>query len=153
MLNYEPWVYTSVLEGDLPWEKASIRTFEEFKSKYTIHDSFLVGIFMDLRLQNTAMLIIQWDSVWLPKGMAEGTSYVDDWPYLFIKIEGIEQINTWGYDAFKDVGRTLGGLDIEIIDGKHILAISDVFDGQIQIVFNGATSFLAFDKYKNVLCI
>jgi hypothetical protein len=153
MLNYESWVYTSVLENDLPWEKADITTFEEFKSKYTIHDSFLVGVFMDLRLQNTAMLIIQWDSVWLPEGISESTSCVEDWPYLFIKIEGIEQINTWRYESLKDVGRVLHSLEIESIDGKHILAISDVFDGQLQMVFNGGTAFLAFDKYKNILRI
>jgi hypothetical protein len=153
MCEYPIWVYTSMIDGDLPWDKGVKTTFEYFKSKYTIHDSCWVGLFLDLNSENTVVIGIQWDSVWLPNEIAIGTSEVDEWPYLFIRIQGVEQISTWGYDTVKDIGRSLGNLEIESINDKQILAISDVFGGELQIVFSGDTHFVVLDKNKNLLSI
>ncbi len=84
--------------------------------------------------------------------IAQSTSFVEDWPYLFIKLKNVESINTWGYKSL-DISRTIGKSEYTEAEGKKILAISDVYGGEVQVVFTGSSSFLALNKEKIILKI
>ena len=126
--------------------------FDKFMEKYTLHDSYYVGLFYDLAYDNNIVIAIQWDSVWLPESVSKSTASVNDWPYLFISIKNVENINTWGYKNI-DINRAIGGSEYAVTNGKKILAISDVYGGELQIVFTGDTEFLALNNKKEPLNI
>lgn len=48
-------------------ERKSPHNLEEFLDKYTLHDSFWVGLFHHVAFDRSVTLAFQWDSVWLPQ--------------------------------------------------------------------------------------
>ncbi len=153
MEHYPAWLYRSIVESDLPWESAKELTFAEFSDRYTLHDSYWIGLFYDVAYENDVVLAIVWDAVWLPDELAESTSLVDDWPLLFIKVENASQISTTGYDAIESTQRGIGTAEIEKIGSKHLLIISDHYGGNVEIVFEGKMNFLALNRNKEIIHI
>lgn len=137
---------------DLPWDSSINLKIDYFFEKYTLHDSYYVGLFFDLGQANNIMVVVRWDPMWLPDNISQKTPYVDDWPYLFICIDNVEQISTWGLKD-EDIGRAIGEAEFAECENKHILSISDVYGGEVQIVFSGNSYVLALDKDKNTLKI
>jgi hypothetical protein len=152
-LEHPDWVYKELVEDYLPWEEGIKMSFTEFNKKYTLHDSGWIGIFFDVAYDQTATLAIRWDAVWLPDEIARSTSIVSDWPYLFIQLTNIEQFSTSNYDDIGNLPRSISGCEFEEVDGKKILAIDDVFGGQINIIYQGEETFLAMEKDKRILSI
>lgn len=85
-LNHPNWFYGDLVEDCLPWQQGKKMTFEEFHQKYTLHDSYWIGIFFNVAYEQTATLAIEWDAVWLPERLKQSTATVSDWPYLFIQL-------------------------------------------------------------------
>jgi hypothetical protein len=153
-LEYPTWVYRDIIDEDtLLWQQGIRMTFIDFHKKYTLHDSDWIGIFFDVGYQQTATLAIQWDPVWLPDSIAKSTSKVSDWLYLFIKLQNVTQFSTGNYVDIGGNCRSIACCEIEEIDGKKILAIDDVYGGQINIIYQGKETFLAMDKNRCVLSI
>jgi hypothetical protein len=151
-LDYPHWLYRELIEDSLPWKQGRKINFTEFNKKYTLHDSCWIGIFLNVRCEQTATLAIQWDDVWLPSDIGHSRSIVNDWPYLFIQLKNIE-FSISNYVYISGAGRTIAGCEFEEIDGKKFLAIDDVFGGQINIIYRGEETFLAMEKDKRILSI
>ena len=152
-LDYPDWVYREIIEDGLPWQKGRKINFSEFNKKYTLHDSNWIGIFFNVAYDQTATLAIQWDAVWLPDEIAQSTSIVSDWSFLFIQLENIEQFSSSNYVDIMGTCRSIAGCEIEKIDGRKFLAIDDVYGGQVNIIYQGDETFFAIEKNKNVLSI
>ena len=152
-LDYPDWLYRELVEDYLPWEQGRKINFTEFNKKYTLHDSYWIGIFLNVAYDQTATLVIQWDAVWLPDEVAKSTSIVNDWPYLFIQLKKIEQFSTSNYGDIGGLPRSISDCEFEEIDGKKFLAIDDVFGGQTNIIYQGEEAFLAMEKDKCILSI
>ncbi|MBQ4880578.1 hypothetical protein J8M21_25600 [Pseudoalteromonas luteoviolacea] len=150
---YPDWLYKKLIEDDLPWEQKPSHDFEEFLSKYTLHDSFWVGIFHHVAFDRSVTLAFQWDSVWLPDELKEATSHVDDWPYLFVKITEVEEISKANFVELGRINRAIGGAEILKLEGTKHLAIDDVYGGQVNIVFKGKYSIIALNPDGSVLRI
>lgn len=150
---YPDWLYKKLIENGLPWEHRSSYDLEEFLSKYTLHDSFWVGLFHHVAFDRTVTLAFQWDSVWLPDNVKEGTSHVDDWPYLFMQIDEVEEVSKAGFLNLDGINRAIGGAEIMKLEDASYLAIDDVYGGQVNIVFKGQYSILALNPDGSVLRI
>ncbi|MCC5634997.1 hypothetical protein LC593_03845 [Nostoc sp. CHAB 5844] len=98
-------------------------------------------------------LAIEWDSVWLPEKIKKSTNIIDNLLFLFIRLIGVEQINTANYVDIGYVSRTIASSEFEEVQGKKFLAIDDVFGGQINIVYQGQEIFLAVGQDKSILAI
>ena len=112
-LDHPDWFYREIVEDYLPWEQGRKTNFTEFNKKYTLHDSGWIGIFFNVAYEQTATLAIRWDAVWLPDEIAESTSIVSNWPYLFIQLKNIEQFSTSNYDdigSLDTTGKILCGI-------------------------------------------
>ena len=151
--EYPNWLYRELIEGLLPWQHGKKIDFKRFTEKYTLHDSYWIGIFSNVGCENTATLAIQWDPVWLPDEIQQSTSNVGDSLYLFILLTKIEQISINNYVDIKGHCRSIGTSAVEEIDGKKFLAIDDIYGGQISIIYQGEETFLAMDKHKCLLSI
>ncbi|VAW72669.1 hypothetical protein MNBD_GAMMA10-2535 [hydrothermal vent metagenome] len=151
---YPHWLYKKLIENDLPWDEKSNLTLESFTDKYTLHDSFWIGVFHHVAFDQSVTLAFQWDFFWLPDKIKEKTSQADDWPYLFFKINNVLEVSTAN---FEDLGciinRAIGGSEILTLEGEFHLAIDDVYGGQVNIVFTGSHSILALNPDGSILKI
>lgn len=127
-------------------------SFSEFAGKYTLHDSCWIGLFYDVSDRASAILVVDWDAVWLPDSIALSTSEVQEWSFLFIKIEKVKEVSTSDY--FDDDGNwSICDYQIESIDGQQLLIISSCMGGDLEITFSSETTFLALDRDRNILNI
>ncbi len=70
---YPSWLWQNLFENDLPWHLARDYTVREFSEKYTLHDSVWITLTQDVAYENTAILVIRWDAVWLPDEICQST--------------------------------------------------------------------------------
>jgi len=150
---YPDWLYKKLIEDDLPWDQKSPYDLEEFLSKYTLHDSSWVGIFHHVAFDRSVTLAFQWDSVWLPDEIKEGTSHVADWPYLFVQLEDVEEVSKANFVELGGINRSIGDAETMKLEGAIHLAIDDVYGGQVNVVFKGKHSILALNPDSSVLKI
>jgi hypothetical protein len=143
---YHPdWLYRRIIEDELPWDKKSGLTLETFFEKYSLHDAQWIGIFHNVALDASVTLALILDTVWLP---AETT--FDGVPFLFIQVDRVDQISLANFSDF--IGpRDVSNVEFEIMDGKKILAIDDIYGGQVNIIFSGDVSIVALDENETVL--
>ncbi len=78
---------------------------------------------------------------------------MDDWPYLFMKIEGVKEITTANFVNLDRINRAIGGAEVMDSDGSTLLAIDDVFGGQVNVVFASKHSILALNPDGSALNI
>ena len=150
---YPIWLGQSVLNDDFQWSQSKLCSVQEFLEKYTLHDSIWVLIKHDVAYADEALIVIRWDSVWLPDEIAESSGVVQDWPILLIKLDGVDQISTLGYENIGGIQRGIASAEIESIDGKSIFTIYDHYGGSVDIVFDGTSRFLALNTKKQLLKI
>lgn len=149
---YPSWLWKTLFEDDLPWRQGKDYTIQEFSAKYTLHDSIWITLMQDIAYENTALLVIRWDAVWLPDKIHSSTSIVKDWPILFIKVEGVNQISFMRFNEV-NIQRGIDGDKIEEIEGKQVWVIYDHYDASVEFVFTGKTWFLGLDRNKKLLKI
>ncbi|MGF1733664.1 hypothetical protein [Photobacterium kasasachensis] len=150
---YPDWLYKKLIDSDFPWHKKASLSLEAFFEKYTLHDSYWVGVFHHVDLSQSVTIAFQWDSVWLPDEIKEGTSSVDDWPYLIFQLEGAKEVTTANFVDIDGVSRAISGAEVLELDGEKHLAIDDVYGGQVNVVFSGKCSILALNPDESVLKI
>ncbi|MBD2596338.1 hypothetical protein H6G74_18675 [Nostoc spongiaeforme FACHB-130] len=127
-------------------------SFSQFHKKYTLHDSHWIGIFYAVGYEQAVTLAIEWDSVWLPEEIKKRTTnIINNLLYLFIRLTGVEQIDTTNYFDVGYICRTISSSEFEEIESKNFLAIDDVFGGQVNIIYHGEEIFLAVAKDKTIL--
>lgn len=151
--RYPTWLYQELIDDLLPWQEGKGMTFRDFNKRYTLHDSYWVGIFYNVAYEQAVTLAIEWDAVWLPDEIKKSTSVVDDWPYLLIRLTGVEQVSTANYTDIEGISRAIAGNEFEEVEGKKFLVIDDVYGGQINIIYKGQEIFLALEKDRSILKI
>ncbi len=151
--DYPPWLGNDLINDRLPWEKGLNISFSEFSNKYTLHDSCWIGLFYDVGDRASVILAIHWDAVWLRDSIALNNSQIQEWPFLFIKIDKVQEISTSGY--FKDdvPHFSICNSQIESINEQQLLVISSCMGGDVEITFLGETTFLALGRDRNILNI
>ena len=147
------WLYGAVIRDTLPWGEGKGYSFQEFSEKYTLHDSIWVGVFYDVAYEDSAVLAIIWDAVWLPDELTQSTSAVGEWPLLFIKVGGASQVSASGYQDIGGIQRGIAGAEIVKVDGTDLLVVTDHYGGSVEISFTGNLMFLALDRDRRVLPI
>lgn len=151
---FPDWLFESIIEDFLPWQSAKNYSYEEFAEKYTLHDSLWIGLFANITYEDTAILAIIWDAVWLPDEIARSTSNVLEYPFLFIKLEKTHQIITRNYQDIGKIQRGISNAEFSIIkDGKKSLIIFDHYGGEVEVIFSGEIKFLGLNREKQILQI
>ena len=151
--DYPLWLGDYLINNKLPWEKGLNISFQEFAQKYTLHDSCWIGLFYDVGDRASAIIIINWDAVWLPDSIALSNFQVQEWPFLFIKIEKVKEISTSDYFNDDYPNWSICDYQIELIDKQQLLIISSCMGGDVEITFSGEIIFLALDCNRNILDI
>ena len=150
---YPEEVLRKLVDDDLPWDKSAKLSLCSFLEKYTLHDSYWIGVTYNVGFDQSATLSFQWDSVWLPDDVKERSSIVDDWPYLFIKLDVVYQISTANYIGIDYMSRAISAVEMVQMEGIFHLAIDDVYGGQVNIEHSGSSSILALNPDGSILRI
>jgi hypothetical protein len=153
-MSHPDWLFRRLIEHELPWDKKPDLNIETFLTKYTLHDSYLIGIFSHDYLEQRATLAFEWDPVWLPDEIAKSSPTLEGWLYLFIKIDKVDQISSSKLNiGDANSPRPIAGAWLEVIEGRKYLAIQDIYGGQVDIIFSGDVSFLAIEPNERILNI
>lgn len=150
---YPNWLYQELIDDLLPWQEGKEITFGDFNKKYTLHDSHWIGIFYNVAYKQAVTLAIEWDAVWLPDKIKESMSVVNEYPYLFIRLTGVDSVSTANYADIGWISRAIAGCEIQEVEAKKFLVIDDVYGGQINIIYTGKEIFLALEEDRSVLKI
>jgi hypothetical protein len=155
------WMYESVIENILPWDKSVRLEIESFLAQYTLHDSYWIGVYSDIAYENTSILIINWDPAWLPKKLQRklkgrptksGYSFEENL-YLFIKLEEVKNINMIGY---KDIGgspRSISNAEFIKEEEMKCFNLTDDYGGQVLFEYCGNSYVLALKRNKEIIRI
>lgn len=102
-----------LLGGGLPWEEAVEVTVPRFLSRYTLHDSYWIGLYLQPKAE--AVALIRWDAYWNEGLVVHPRETVTDWPVLLVRFERVYQtFNTYpGLDEDREI---LSGLPETISD-------------------------------------
>lgn len=152
--RYPSWVHNLLINNNLLWEKGLKSTFQEFGKTFTLHDSHWVELHYNVAYDDTAILVIDWDNVWLPNYLKQQLNPDVSLILLFIKLYQVKQISTSGYHQWKEsypIHRGISDYEIQIIDQHSLLVISDFYGGCVEIIFSGSTSFLSVTQEQHVL--
>jgi len=135
----------SMARGELPWGSAWGVEFQNFADCFTLHDSVWVGVFLDVRESNEAILIVEWDAYWLPESIRsecrQGLSD-DRSPFLFIRLSEIHSVKLEGYEQSLS-GRVISHAEVSDEDGNKVLEVVDIVGGAVRLSFGGRAEFLA----------
>jgi len=141
---YPAWVGQTLIDDQLPWNEAAGLPLEMFAEQYTLHDSYWIGMYCNIGRDNAAILLVDWDVVWVPDAIQQQLAPDGRQLFLFIKIEGLHHIATTGSTDGGGLAREIADAEVVQIDGKRLMLISDNFGGSLEILFAGASRFLVF---------
>ena len=149
---YPDWLFEALIEDFLPWEIGKQYSFEEFASKYTFHDSSWIGLYLNLKYENSATIALIWDPYFLPDDTHEKAPMVQDWPFLFVRITSLMQVVTDGLTSF-DFPREVQSAESKVLGAAKQSLIFNCDGGQIKIDYSGDMTFLSLDRDKVPLSI
>ena len=153
------WINRCIIRNDLPWKKSEKFGFSNFPKKYTLNDSYWIGIFHNSAYDNSITLAIEWDADCLSEDLKNCLTNPDDRLYLFIRITDVKQVAYSGYNDTKDIQRGIQrGIqrsilksDLKSVGKDQLLLISDKYGGNIKIIFDGECRFLVLDEDKQII--
>ncbi len=119
------WIAKCVIKNNLPWNSSKKDSFSKFHEKYTLHDSYWIGIFHNVADDNSITLAIEWDADCLSQDVKSRLSNPEDWLYLFIRITGVKQVLNSGDKKLnhipRGVQRSISGSRLELVDKGQLL--------------------------------
>src|SRR5262245_2425034 len=137
-----------LLRDELPWDKAWVADFADFDARFTLHDSVWVGVFLDVRGGNEAVLIVEWDAHWLPEPLHSECKNESPEPphfgrpFLLIRIADAGAVRMSGYEQSMDE-RCISHAEYRVEDGVGVLEVVDIIGGTVHLRFVGLAEFLA----------
>jgi hypothetical protein len=149
--TYPEWFYRNLVENSFPWELGKEMSFADFNRKnYTLHDSGWGTINISLDAESLILMIL-WDTVWLPETIETQIETSLSQVFLLIKIGGIEEIRILNGDSPPSFVNILISDVLVEVNGKKLLSLSDAAGGTIDITYKGKETFLAMTECGRIL--
>ncbi len=149
------WITKCIIRDDLHWNKSRENCIDSFYEKYTLHDSYCIGIFHNISYGDSTIIAFEWDADCLNEDLKSSLLNPDDWLYLFIRIQEVKQLLFSGFKKTKGkprwIQRSISELELVPIDEGRLLVISDKDGGKVKIIFNGESTFLVLDEEQNII--
>jgi hypothetical protein len=140
-----------VVDDSLPWDRSIQSHIDAFLQKYTLHDSYWIGLHTNCGFEDAAVAVICFDPVWNPSVSAP-TSLVANWPLLFIRFNCVNTIRMTG---FKDIGGTQRGIsDVSVdhlSDEEAVTTILDHYGASVSLQHFPLIDALVMSNDGNVL--
>jgi len=122
-----------LIDGSLPWERATQLHIDAFLGLYTLHDSYWIGIHANCGWDDTAIAVIRFDPAWNSL-VRFPTSTVADWPLLFLRFTCVNTIRLSGFRDNGGVQRGISSATVEhISDEESITTIDDHYGALVSL--------------------
>jgi hypothetical protein len=140
-----------VLDASLPWEHSIQFHIADFLKRYTLHDSYWIGLLADCAFEDSAVAIIRFDPVW-NSSVSAPTSRVADWPLLFLKFNCVSNIQMSGFRGAGQGQRGISDATFErITDEEVVTTIHDHYGGEVTLRHFPIIDALALSPGEEVL--
>jgi hypothetical protein len=141
----------SVVDDSLPWDRSIQFHIDTFLQRYTLHDSYWIGLHTNCGLDDAAVAAISFDPVWNPS-VSTPTSLVANWPLLFIRFNCVNTIRMAG---FRDIGGTQRGISSvsvdHLSDEEAVTTILDHYGASVSLQHFPLINALAMSNAGSVL--
>lgn len=111
-----------IVEDYLPWNRSTQMHIKTFLQRYTLHDSYWIGLQMGCAWGDTAIAVIRFDPVW-NSSVSGPTSAVADWPLLFLRFNCVNTIRLAGFRDNGGVQRGISGATVEGISEEEVVTV------------------------------
>ena len=111
-------------EDTLPWDRSTQMHVETFHKRYTLHDSYWIGMHSNCAWGDSAIAVIIFDPVW-NSSVSTPTSQVADWPLLFLRFNCVSSIRFAGFRDVGGVQRGISGADSKNISEEEAVTVID----------------------------
>jgi hypothetical protein len=105
-------IASKIVEDALPWPDSTQFHIDAFLQRYTLHDSYWLGLHVNCGWEASAIAVIRFDPVW-NSSVSAPTSTVADWPLLFVRFTCVASIQLSG---FSDIGGIQRGISEVAVD-------------------------------------
>jgi len=112
-------IASQILEDDSRWDLAEEFHIDSFLKSYSLHDSYWISLQTNCAWENSAVAIIQLDSVWNPFVSAP-TSHVADWPLLLLRFSCVSAIHLSGFRDNVRCQRGIGNVLVDHISEEEV---------------------------------
>ncbi|MBX2864168.1 MAG: hypothetical protein KTR27_11475 [Leptolyngbyaceae cyanobacterium MAG.088] len=146
------WLCENVLLGALPWQHGLCESYSNFSKAYTLHDSYLLGIYQSADTYGETVICLLWDSLWLPEAVSR-QAHQNEPIFLMIKATktlGIALSEGTLPKSEKQSRRILKAEHVAVED-QTVLVIDDTQKNTLTVVFSGQLHFLAVDNKRRIL--
>lgn len=140
-----------LIEDSLPWDRSIQSHIDAFLQKYTLHDSYWIGLHTNCGLEDSAVAVIRFDPIW-NSSVSAPTSLVSNWPLLFIRFNCVNTIRMIG---FRNIGGTQRGISNVSVDNlsdeEAVTTILDHYGASVSLQHFPLIEALAMSSDGNVL--
>lgn len=126
-------IASQIVEGALRWDQGTNVDIIRFLKRFTLHDSMWIGLYTECAWQDTSVAVIQLDPVW-NSSVSTPTSFVADWPLLFLRFSCISAIHLAGFSNIGGTQRGISGANAKFLSGEETMTeISDHYGGSVRL--------------------
>lgn len=111
-----------IIDGGLPWNRSVELHIDNFLERYTLHDSYWIGLFTDCAYADTAIAVICFDPVW-NSSVSKPTSVCAEWPLLFLRLKCVGAIHLSGFRDIENIQRGIAGVDVEHLSTEEVRTV------------------------------
>ena len=122
-----------IVEEYLPWERSNQMHIDTFLKRYTLHDSYWIGMQMGCAWGDVAVAVIRFDPVW-NSSVSAPTSLVADWPLLFLRFNCVSTIRLSEFRDNGGVQRGISGATVSCVSEEEaVTVISDHYGASVSL--------------------
>ena len=140
-----------IVEESLPWDRSTQMHIDTFLKRYTLHDSYWIGMQVGCAWGDAAIAVIRFDPVW-NSSVSRPTSLVADWPLLFLRFKCV---NTIRLSKFRDNGgvqRGISGATVESVSEEEtVTVISDHYGASVSLQHFPLVDVLVMSATEDVI--
>ncbi len=140
-----------IIDGYLPWNRSVEFHIDGFLEKYTLHDSYWIGLFTDCAYADTVIAVILFDPVW-NSSVSTPTPVCADWPLLFLRFKCVSGIHLSGFRDIEGTQRGISGVDVEHLSTEEVkTVINDHYGASVSVQHFPLIDALALSPDESVL--
>jgi hypothetical protein len=140
-----------IVEESLPWDRSTQMHIAAFLKRYTLHDSYWIGVQVGCAWGDVAVAVIRFDPVW-NSSVSNPTSLVADWPLLFLRFNSVNAIRLSGFRDNGDTQRGISNATVESVSEEEtITTISDHYGASVSLQHFPLVDALAMSATEEVI--
>jgi hypothetical protein len=125
-----PIVASQLIEDSLPWARSSQLHIDDFLSRYSLHDSYWIGLHADCGCVDSVIAVFRFDPYW-NSSVSRPTPTVADWPLLFLRFNSVNTIRLSRFTNNGDGHAGISHAAVEHITDEEVVTVIQAQSGAL----------------------